>query len=71
MYTPGHSCTQPSKPRQFTSQAQVRRFETDVEMYRSCINLFVEEQREAAEANGQAADTAIHEWNHFVRYELE
>ncbi|WP_227499664.1 hypothetical protein ABWH88_12955 [Marinobacter adhaerens] len=70
MFAPSHSCYEPSKPYEFTSQWEVDQFNSEVEDYRSCINRFVEEQQEAAAAHQQAAQDAIGDWNSFVQYEL-
>ena len=70
MLAPSHSCRQPNKPYEFTSQRQVDRFNSEVEDYRSCINRFVGKQQEAAAAHQNAAQDAIYEWDDFVKYEL-
>ena len=70
MFSPNHSCYEPNKPYEFTSQWEVDQFNSEVEGYRSCINRFVEEQREAAAAHQQAAQDAISDWKSFVQYEL-
>ena len=43
---------------------------TDVEIYKMCIEDFVEEQNEAIRMHQEAAQEAIDEWNNFVNYEL-
>lgn len=64
------SCFKPSKPFQFNSENEVKSFYDDVDTYKSCINDFVKQQQRAVEAHKSAADTAINQWNMFVRMEL-
>lgn len=70
MFTPSNSCSKPQKPYEFTDRWQVDQFNNEVEDYKRCISEFVEEQQEEAKHHEDAAQEAIDEWNHFVRYEL-
>jgi hypothetical protein len=70
MFPPSSSCHKPYKPYKFTSEYQVRQFESDVQQYKRCISDFVDEQKEEAQNHSEAADRAIEEWNRFVRLEL-
>jgi hypothetical protein len=70
MFTPSHSCSKPIKPYQFNSQWELDNFNNDVDMFKSCIQDFIDEQNRAAKKHAQAADDAIEEWNNFVNYEL-
>lgn len=69
-YEPSHSCSKPYKPYTFSDQWQVDSFKDDVERYKRCIKNFVEEQKNAVEVHQRAANTAIEEWNRYVRREL-
>lgn len=71
MFGPSHNCFKPHKPFEFNSESQVRQFRNDVEMYRLCINRFIEEQQDAAAVHQDAAGDAIDEWNRFVNFELQ
>jgi hypothetical protein len=70
MFTPSPSCSKPYKPYEFTEQYQIDSFNNDVQLYKRCIQEFVDEQNDAVKKHQQAADDAIDEWNNFVRLEL-
>lgn len=65
-----HSCYQPTKPFEFTSQWEVDQFNMEVEDYQRCIQMFIDEQNEAIDNHSRAAEEAIDEWNNFVNFEL-
>ncbi|MFK3990698.1 MULTISPECIES: hypothetical protein [Psychrobacter] len=64
-------CSKPSKPYNFTSEAQYNRFVDDVNKYQSCINDFVEEQNRGIKNHQKSINNAIEEWNRFVQFELK
>jgi len=64
-----HKCTAPMKQREFATQAQLERYKSTVELYRSCLEAFVKEQETAIEIHRQAAQNAIGDWNRFVGQE--
>jgi len=66
---PSHKCTAPMKQRDFATQAQLERYKSAVELYRSCLEAFVKEQETAIEIHRQAAQNAIGDWNRFVGQE--
>lgn len=66
---PTDSCTQPSRPFKFKSEAEVEAYKVEVEKYRKCINDFVEEQNREIQKHRDAANHAIEEWNFFVNME--
>jgi hypothetical protein len=66
-----HKCTAPMKQREFATQAQLERYKSAVELYRSCLEAFVKEQETAIETHRQAAQTAIGDWNRFVGQETK
>ena len=80
MFEPSHSCykpTKPYKPYSFSSQWEVDNYNNEIESfadevdtYKRCINNFVKEQNDAISAHGNAADSAVNDWNNFVNYEL-
>lgn len=80
MFEPSHSCykpTKPYKPYSFSSQWDVDNynneldtFADEVDIYKRCINDFVDEQNTAINTHKNAAESAINEWNSFVSYEL-
>lgn len=65
--TPKHSCTQPGKPLKFKSEAEVSVYKAQVEVYRKCINDFIEDQNRAIQKHKDAANNAAEEWNFFVK----
>ena len=69
-FAPSPSCSKPIKPYQFNTQWEIDSFNDDVQLYKRCINDFVEEQNEAVNTHQDAANDAIDEWNRFVNYEL-
>ena len=64
------SCSKPYKPDQFNTQAELDKYNTDVQQYQRCLYDFVTEQEEAIQRHQHAANNAIDEWNSFVRQEL-
>ena len=68
---PSHTCASPLKQRAFASQAQLDRYKSAVEQYRSCLEAFVKEQETAIETHRQAAQGAIDDWNKFVGQETK
>lgn len=64
-------CSKPSKPYNFTSEAQYNRFVDDVNKYQICINDFVEEQNRGIKNHQKSINNAIEEWNRFVQFELK
>ena len=66
-----HKCTAPMKQREFATQAQLERYKSAVELYRSCLEAFVKEQETAIETHRQAAQNAIGDWNRFVGRETK
>ena len=66
-----HKCTAPMKQREFATQAQLERYKSVVELYRSCLEAFVKEQETAIETHRQAAQNAIGDWNRFVGQETK
>lgn len=70
MFAPNHSCNKPYKPVSFDDEWQISAFKTEVDLYKDCIEEFVEEQEDAIRNHKQAADEAIEEWNSYVRYEM-
>ena len=71
MIAPSHYCSKPYKPYQFNSEIDIQNFQYAVQRYKDCINDFVEEQDRAIRNHQQAAQSAIEDWNSFVRYELQ
>jgi hypothetical protein len=66
-----HKCSAPMKQREFATQAQLERYKSAVELYRSCLEAFVKEQETAIETHRQAAQNAIGDWNRFVGQETK
>lgn len=54
-------CYAPTKPYKFTHQYQIDSYNRGVEDYQRCINTYIEVRKEEVE-------TAIREWNNFVKY---
>ncbi|MEZ9874671.1 hypothetical protein [Vibrio breoganii] len=69
-FQPSHTCTKPYKPYQFETDYDVQRFKDEVERYRRCIEDFVQQQNQAVTNHQNAANTAIEEWNWYVKHEL-
>ena len=70
MFAPSHGCRKPLKPYEFTSEFEIESFKSDVDRYERCIDDFVREQKQAAQAHQDAAKEAVADWNRFVRLEL-
>ncbi len=66
-----HKCVAPLKQREFSTQAQLDRYKSAVEVYRTCLEAFVKEQEMAIETHRQAAQGAIDDWNKFVGQETK
>ena len=66
VFTPSHSCFEPSPPFDMSDEWQVQNFLSEVDSYRSCIQDFVDEQQRAARKHSRAADDAIDDWNLFA-----
>lgn len=66
MFQPSHGCVAPVRPHEFNSQWEIDSFRNQVEMYRQCIEDFVDEQHGAINAHSRAADDAIDDWNLFA-----
>jgi hypothetical protein len=64
---PPFKCVKPMKQHDFATEVQVERYRSVVELYRSCLDAFVKEQQKAIEIHRQAAQSAIDDWNEFVR----
>lgn len=62
---PKHSCSQPYKPFQFTSQSQVNMYNADLEVYFNCIDSYVENAKNDIDRIIEAANEAISEANSF------
>ncbi|MDZ7842168.1 MAG: hypothetical protein U5R46_15310 [Gammaproteobacteria bacterium] len=71
MFSTSPSCFKPSKPFEFQNQWEYENFIDEVDMYRMCIEAFVDEQQRAAQNHLDAAQQATEEWNNFVNFELE
>ena len=67
--TPTHHCIQPNRPSKFKNDEEVNKYKAQIEVYRKCINDFVEEQNQAIEKHKAAANQAVTEWNFFVNSE--
>lgn len=70
MFEPSHSCHEPYKPYEFTSQWELDQYQSDVENYQRCINDFVEEQEQAIRKHQSAAEDAVDDWNRYVNLNL-
>jgi len=64
-YVSSHSCSEPYKPYQFTSQYEVDSYNDEVEEFRTCIEDYIEEQNDAVRDHQRAAEDAIDDWNNF------
>jgi hypothetical protein len=67
-YVQPHSCYKPYKPYSFTDQYEVDRYNNEVQIYKDCINEFVDEKQNEIRDLKDAMNNAIEEWNSFVRY---
>jgi len=67
IFVPSNSCSKPYKPYTFSNKYEVDNFNNGVDRYKNCINDFIEEQNEASKRHLMAANSAIEEWNSFVR----
>jgi hypothetical protein len=65
-YVSSHSCSEPYKPYQFTSQYEIDSYNDEVEEFRTCIEDYIEEQNDAVRDHQGAAEDAIDDWNNFA-----
>ena len=67
---PVNPCRAPTRPVDDTAQVTWNRFVDDVDVYRACINDFVQRNHAASDAHRQAANEATEAWNAFVKTSL-
>jgi predicted HicB family RNase H-like nuclease len=65
-YVSSHSCSEPYKPYQFTTQYEVDPYNDETEEFRTCIEDYIEEQNDAVRDHQRAAEDAIDDWNNFA-----
>ena len=65
-YVSSHSCSEPYKPYQFTTQYEVDTYNDETEEFRTCIEDYIEEQNDAVRDHQRAAEDAIGDWNNFA-----
>ena len=65
-YVSSHSCSEPYKPYQFTTQYEVDTYNDETEDFRTCIEDYIEEQNDAVRDHQRAAEDAIDDWNSFA-----
>jgi hypothetical protein len=65
-YVSSHSCSEPYKPYQFTTQYEVDTYNDETEEFRTCIEDYIEEQNDAVRDHQRAAEDAIDDWNNFA-----
>lgn len=65
-YVSSHSCSEPYKPYQFTSQYVVDTYNDEVEEFKTCIEDFIEDQNDAIRKHQREAEDAIDDWNNFA-----
>lgn len=62
---PAHKCVKPDKP-PITNQQEADAFNALVRQYEQCIDEYVQERRQIAQAHHEAAEAAVREWNEYV-----
>lgn len=67
---PFHQCRKPAPPALVHRYWDVERFNRDLDIYRRCLDRFVQEQTEAAQRHRSAAAAAVDEWDTYQRREL-
>jgi hypothetical protein len=67
--SPSHSCQKPKPydPMEYRSKADVDMYNDSVDLYKRCIEEFVEEQEKAVKRHHDAAVAATEEYNSFVK----
>jgi hypothetical protein len=60
-----HSCKAPVKPQQFFSEQEQQQFEQAVEVYRVCLQGFIDKQNEAMKKHQNAAQQAADAWANY------
>jgi hypothetical protein len=63
---PKHSCKQPDRPGQFSTENEQRVFIKAVDTYRDCLMAFRSEMNEKAKASVEAGNKAVEEFNAFA-----
>ena len=66
-FTPSHSCYKPNMQVEPNSRAEANQLNSDIDNYKQCILNFVDEQNAAITFHQESAQTAIDEWNRFVK----
>ena len=69
-YIPSPICSKPIKPYKFNSEWEYNNYMNQVRAYQECLNIFIEEQYDAASRHMEAAENAVEEWNRFAREQL-
>ncbi len=67
---PKHSCVKPDHPGALASEARMKGFQKEVNDFRDCINKFANEQKVFSENHMTAGNSAVNEFNTFVKNEL-
>ena len=66
-YAPSHSCFKPKIPVESISRSEADTLNSDIDRYKQCILDFVDEQNAAMTNHQESAQSAISEWNRFVK----
>lgn len=66
-FTPSHSCFKPKMPSESLSRSEAASLNDDIDRYKQCILDFVDEQNAAMTNHQESAQSAIDEWNRFVK----
>lgn len=70
MIRPYHTCSEPFKPYKFKDKYEIDNYLFEVDMYKDCIERFINEQNEAIRNHSNAAEKAANDWKRFVEFEL-
>ena len=65
---PSHHCVKPKAYAFMDDQEELDSYKTEVQKYKECMQVFVDEQNDAIRNHEKAANSAIEEWDHFTEY---
>ena len=66
-YAPAHLCFKPKMPTESISRGEAATLNNAIDSYKQCILDFVDEQNAAITTHQESAQSAISEWNSFVK----
>lgn len=66
-FAESHDCRAPVKPQQFFTEEQRQAFDHEVDLYRACLQEFVDKQNESVQKHQGAAQKAADAWSNYAQ----